>query len=980
MKQALMKKIFSPYVILLLLVIAANWQLVFLYRGLQWDMMNFWLPWRHYVSECYNNGIIPLWDPYTQGGYPVHGDLQGPAYSPEALLINFLFGQNVYVLNYCVVFYLYVSAVGMYKLTKFFATNANVSILAGVVYATSGFNVAHGHYFYLMVNVALIPFILYYFFRILQEGCYADSLKLSVFIFWHVTTGNPSLLIIAGYMMMVISVFFAAQQVLKKNWGRLFSFMRFIGLALIMSLLMSLPVIWNASLIIPLTTRFQGLPLAFAGDESFYYQNFYAFIAPLLTVNSVDISGRDSEIWSCYVGLFLLLLFFMGLWKKRNFIEWSLAFIGLSGLVIALGLQWSVFPFLHAHLPFFNVFRMPNIAILFFIMFVIITAAVYLSKEGQAEKIFQRKYIWYFLASCAIVMVVMIWVAWQNDRTPSLSLSFNSTRIRKWLYEASPLKIVIFHGWLFLIMTSIILIGSFLTKKKRSLIIFICLADAIVNYQLGATTRVFGTETAITMNDFFDRFPKNFPVPGAMAMEKVQNANRDWPGYTLNCGIFLKQPDFHNNTNSFELTRYHDLLADQPKLSKNLFRNSYAFLADSVINEKKYVDSSLTYAKRSIVIGSDDYAKLAVHNYNNEENRFSCSNYLPNWQEYHIENRTPTAFIILQNRGPLWHYTINQKPIEPVWCCNGVFPVFMIPPGNWIINASYELPGFDVVLLFSLVLCTIILLYIISHSNYTISFKWACSITLVCLFSFSLIKFIKGDATATKSAVEKDVKHWVQDTHSPLLVNNSSLELSGTTRFNLGLNEERGRLLSIMDTLHQEEMSLLNYDAFFSPEAEKIIQALYGKEEKRDVLKDKANILAYRKQVRNLQLDTVWKPENPLYEGNPFSQPVVIDSNAMCRYSKNDVLIFSVDMEAERYDFPGLALEIHYKDNRKETQYRYENVSDIFTKGPKSVVAVYTFTDDISEIEKIVCYAWNPSSTKARIHALKLKIAKWRED
>lgn len=102
--------IHSPYIFMLLVIALANWQLFVLKSGLQWDMMNFWMPWRYFMSECYNNGIVPLWNPYTQGGYPVHGDLQGPPYSPEAILVSFLFGQNIYVLNYCFVFYLHSSA------------------------------------------------------------------------------------------------------------------------------------------------------------------------------------------------------------------------------------------------------------------------------------------------------------------------------------------------------------------------------------------------------------------------------------------------------------------------------------------------------------------------------------------------------------------------------------------------------------------------------------------------------------------------------------------------------------------------------------------------------------------------------------------------------------------------------------------------------------------------------------------------------
>ena len=106
MLQGLSKKIIrSPLFVIVVMVCAANWQLLFGFNSLQWDVANFWHPWRYFISECYTNGIVPIWDPYTQAGYPVHGDLQGPAYNPEAIITSFLFPITVYFLNYLFIAY-----------------------------------------------------------------------------------------------------------------------------------------------------------------------------------------------------------------------------------------------------------------------------------------------------------------------------------------------------------------------------------------------------------------------------------------------------------------------------------------------------------------------------------------------------------------------------------------------------------------------------------------------------------------------------------------------------------------------------------------------------------------------------------------------------------------------------------------------------------------------------------------------------------
>src|SRR3989344_2874549 len=199
----------SPLAIISLFVSLANWQLLFGIRATQWDMINFWLPWRYYIAECYRNGIVPLWNPYSQAGYPIHGDLQGPAYSLEAIATSFLAPINVYFLNYLYIFYLVVGAYGLYKLILFFVdtlpnkelieTNGNVlsyvAAVVGVVYGLCGYNAWHGHYLYITISACLIPWIYYYFFKILQQPHWPDAIKLALVIWWQITAGNPSFII-----------------------------------------------------------------------------------------------------------------------------------------------------------------------------------------------------------------------------------------------------------------------------------------------------------------------------------------------------------------------------------------------------------------------------------------------------------------------------------------------------------------------------------------------------------------------------------------------------------------------------------------------------------------------------------------------------------------------------------------------------------------------------------------------------------------
>ena len=186
----------SPLFIIVVLVCAANWQLLFCLKSLQWDIINFWYPWRYFIADCYNNGIIPLWDPYTQAGYPVHGDLQGPAYNPETIISSFLFNGSLCYINYLFIGYLILGAYGFYKLSTLFINLVSeknkiefsyiAPLVTGIVYALSGYNTGFGHYLYITVSVGLIPWMYYYFIKILTKGSYFDASKLAVFVFMQV--------------------------------------------------------------------------------------------------------------------------------------------------------------------------------------------------------------------------------------------------------------------------------------------------------------------------------------------------------------------------------------------------------------------------------------------------------------------------------------------------------------------------------------------------------------------------------------------------------------------------------------------------------------------------------------------------------------------------------------------------------------------------------------------------------------------------
>ena len=95
----------------------------FLKYSVTHDMINCWIPWRHYISESLQNGLFPFWDPYQQLGYPIHADLQGPTWYLESLILGSTIGQSNYVVQLLFVFYAFMAGMGMYFLSLCFHEN-----------------------------------------------------------------------------------------------------------------------------------------------------------------------------------------------------------------------------------------------------------------------------------------------------------------------------------------------------------------------------------------------------------------------------------------------------------------------------------------------------------------------------------------------------------------------------------------------------------------------------------------------------------------------------------------------------------------------------------------------------------------------------------------------------------------------------------------------------------------------------------------
>ena len=189
-------KTYRPYLIIIAVGLVGYWQVAFMQNILKWDMVDQYFPWRYFVSESLRNGIFPQWNPYQHSGYPIHADPQSGVWYPIVWIISFVYGYDIYANQFDFVLHIILGGIGMFLLTRYFINNTEIAVLTGCCYMLSGFFVGNAQHLTYIVSGAWVPFILFYYLRMIQQNEWKDIVRVSLCFFMLLTGGYPAFTII----------------------------------------------------------------------------------------------------------------------------------------------------------------------------------------------------------------------------------------------------------------------------------------------------------------------------------------------------------------------------------------------------------------------------------------------------------------------------------------------------------------------------------------------------------------------------------------------------------------------------------------------------------------------------------------------------------------------------------------------------------------------------------------------------------------
>lgn len=683
------------YIFLLLgLSIFAYWQISFLKYSLTHDMINCWIPWRYYISECFQNHIFPFWNPYQQLGYPIHADLQGPTWYLESILLSITTGQTNYTLHFLFVFYVFMAAMGMYFLSLCFHNNKKVAFLIGACYMLSGFFVGHVQHFYAIIGAAWLPYIILNYYKMYIERSYIRALYASVFMFFNLTGGNHTFTIILIYLFITIFGYFIISAIKEKSKKDVIQFMKLNFLFGLVTLIFASVVLVAFYQTAPYIARLSGMIYKHASVCPLSPQSLLSLLLPFSTVNSVDFFNTDQSMCNVYVGIIMFVFIVSAFINKKLAYEKVLFVFAIICLLASFGSYTPVHKFLFDYFPLINRFRFPSYFSLFSILIFLVLGGKQLAFVVSETEINFKKLlrIAKIIALAIFTLVIISFV--KNHNQPFFFFNkFNA--VFDFLRPASLYQNIILQGSIQLLLLGLFIVTITTSLKKNWIIIttFLIVSDLFIALQLNIGYVGFSPASPKELHDYIVTLPKDFPIPSNNKIIENTEESGQKHGLYRNTSIFHKRISA-DVFNSYAFKNYVKLVDSFPYLFNSMQNNTLLYFSDDIYrnSEIERLDSSST-TNKALVLSDDDFkiiAPLIEKSYSDSiAENITITSYNPNEIKIKASASQNQLLTLLQSYYDGWEVYIDNQPRKIV-ISNYLTMSVLFPKGEHEVRFLYK--------------------------------------------------------------------------------------------------------------------------------------------------------------------------------------------------------------------------------------------------------------------------------------------------
>ncbi len=390
------------------------------------------VPWREYALQSLREGYLPLWNPNVGMGAPLLANYQSALlYPPNFLLAltRIAWGHGVLVL-----LHLIWAGSGMVFLTRRLGIGQLGQAIAGLSFSMSGYLIARAGFLSINAASAWLPWLIaatdglarQTFPRLLDRGRLRAAVYLSLAVSMQLLAGHAQM---TWYSLVLAAVWLVWRSGSSRSIARLARAVLSYLVAVLTGALMASAQLLPTLEYLMSSQRASSLTQEFALTYSFWPWRILGLLMPNLFGNP-----GQGEYWgygnywedAIYIGVLPLILAIGAAWRglraEGSFASLARLLLGVSvaALVLALGDNTPVFPFLFEHVATFSAFQAPTRWNLLLVFSLCALAAIGADRWGRLSS---RGRYWVRLTTVGAAAIgVAPWLAGQL--IPSLKSTF----------------------------------------------------------------------------------------------------------------------------------------------------------------------------------------------------------------------------------------------------------------------------------------------------------------------------------------------------------------------------------------------------------------------------------------------------------------------------------------------------------------------------------------------------------------------------
>ncbi len=690
----LFKKTYAPYIIFLLVAMLVFFPISFFLYPVKYDAIDCFYPWRFHIGECLQNGQLPYWNPFQDLGYPIHADPSSGAWYPMVWIIGYFSGYTIYTIGFEFWIHTFFAGIGFYLLAKTLKFEQNYALLAGISYMLCGVFIGNAQHLPYIISAAWLPFVLNFYFRMVQERSYWNSLRAAFFLFLMVSGGYPAFTIILFYLLLLFFCIYLFKYFQQKDSLNIVHFLGRHFVFLIYTILLCLVLFVSIYQVSPYLSRLGDFELEQALFSPFSPQSFISFITPLASTTHTDYFNSDLSMRNGYFGLLPLMFFILGIFMKKPREISILFYFGIFSLLASVGEYLPVRAFLFHYVPMMNVFRFPSVFRLFFIIGALLTGIYFLKAQLELAVWKKRKLQ---IGALGLILSLFIWIIIARSKGYLSLVSFMKTELFTDSAAATYWQNTAFQSLIqlvFLVLFLILLWKIDDKKKWIASILILTFLDLFLATQLNAPSSIYSEHvTAREAHKNTAILPKGFPNVKPITIEESAHLPGIGQPYWKNVSSFQKQYSAEG-FNSFSFSSYEFLESEYPQLFEKIKQNNLLLLSDSVLST-----AALPHFKKDSLFSPKQLffepSELNVLQHKSLKNEKGDTAILLNYDASKFEILTRTKkqqlLTIFQKKYSGWQARINGKQ-APIYKSNLNFMTLLIPEGNTEITFEYKNP------------------------------------------------------------------------------------------------------------------------------------------------------------------------------------------------------------------------------------------------------------------------------------------------